>query len=51
MTKAYNANQVHKYGYRSLSTMPSKEESIRRVQEAAERLERIMRESERKYNA
>ena len=44
MTKAYNANQVHKYGYRSLSTMPSKEESIRRVQEAAARLEKIMHE-------
>ena len=51
MTKAYNANQVHKYGYRSLSTMPSKEDSIRRVQEAAERLENIMRENEKKYNA
>ena len=51
MTKAYNANQVHKYGYRSLSTMPSKEESIHRVQEAAERLEKIMRESGKKYNA
>ena len=51
MTKAYNANQVHKYGYRSLSAMPSKEESIRRVQEAAERLGKIMRENEKKYNA
>ena len=51
MTKAYNANQVHKYGYRSLSAMPSKEEYIRRVQEAAERLGKIMRENEKKYNA
>ena len=51
MTKAYNTNQVHKYGYRSLSTMPSKEESIRRAQEAAERLGKIMRENEKKYNS
>lgn len=28
MTKYYNANQVHKYGYRSQFMMPSKEESI-----------------------
>lgn len=42
MTKYYNANQVHKYGYRPQFMMPSKEESIRIVQEAAARLEKIM---------
>lgn len=42
MTKYYNANQVHKYGYRPQSVMPSKEESIRIAQEAAARLEKIM---------
>lgn len=42
MTKYYNANQVHKYGYRSQFMMPSKEESIRIAQEAAARLEKIM---------
>ena len=45
MTKYYNANQVHKYGYRSQFMMPSKEESIRIAQEAAARLEKIMREN------
>jgi hypothetical protein len=42
MTKYYNANQVHKYGYRPQFGMPSKEESIRIAQEAAARLEKIM---------
>ena len=42
MTKAYHANQVHKYGYRPQFVMPSKEESIRIAQEAAARLEKIM---------
>lgn len=42
MTKYYNANQVHKYGYRPQFIMPSKEESIRIAQEAAARLEKIM---------
>lgn len=42
MTKYYNANQVHKYGYRPQFTMHSKEESIRIAQEAAARLEKIM---------
>lgn len=42
MTKYYNANQVHKYGYRPQFVMPSKEESIRIAQEAATRLEKIM---------
>lgn len=42
MTKYYNANQVHKYGYRPQFMMPSKEESIRIAQEAAARLEKIM---------
>ena len=41
MTKYYNANQVYKYGYRPQFVMPSKEESIRIAQEAAERLEKI----------
>ena len=45
MTKYYNANQVHKYGYRSQFMMPSKEESIRIAQEAAARLEKIMHEN------
>ena len=40
MTKYYNANQVHKYGYRPQFVMPSKEESIRMAQEAAARLEK-----------
>lgn len=44
MTKYYNANQVHKYGYHPQFVMPSKEESIRIAQEAAARLEKIMRE-------
>lgn len=51
MTKYYNANQVHKYGYRPQFVMPSKEESVRIAQEAVERLEKIMRENEKKYNA
>ena len=42
MTKYYNANQVHKYGYRPQFVMPSKEESIRIAQEAAARPEKIM---------
>ena len=42
MTKYYNANQVHKYGYRPQFVIPSKEESIRIAQEAAARLEKIM---------
>lgn len=42
MTKYYNANQVHKYGYRPQFIMPNKEESIRIAQEAAARLEKIM---------
>lgn len=42
MTKYYNTNQVHKYGYRPQFIMPSKEESIRIAQEAAARLEKIM---------
>lgn len=42
MTKYYNTNQVHKYGYRPQFVMPSKEESIRIAQEAAARLEKIM---------
>ena len=42
MTKYYNANQGHKYGYRPQFVMPSKEESIRIAQEAAARLEKIM---------
>lgn len=42
MTKYYNVNQVHKYGYRPQFVMPSKEESIRIAQEAAARLEKIM---------
>lgn len=42
MIKYYNANQVHKYGYRPQFVMPSKEESIRIAQEAAARLEKIM---------
>ena len=41
MTKYYNANQVHKYGYRPQFVMPSKEESIRIAQETVERLEKI----------
>lgn len=45
MTKYYNANQVHKYDYRPQFVMPSKEESIRISQEAAARLEKIMREN------
>lgn len=44
MAKYYNANQVHKYGYRPQFVMPSKEESIRIAQEAAARLEKIMHE-------
>ena len=51
MTKYYNANQVHKYGYRPQFVMPSKEESIRIAQEDVERLGNIMRENEKKYNA
>ena len=51
MTKYYNANQVRKYGYRPQFIMPSKGESIRIAQEAAERLEKVMRENEKKYNA
>ena len=42
MTKYYNANQVHKYGYRPQFVMPCKEESILIAQEAAARLEKIM---------
>lgn len=42
MTKYYNANQVHKYGYRPQFIMPSKEEYSRIVQETAARLEKIM---------
>ena len=42
MTKYYNVNQVHKYGYRPQFVMPSKEESIRIAQEATARLEKIM---------
>ena len=42
MTKYYNANQVHKYGYRPQFVMPSKEESSRIVQETVARLEKIM---------
>lgn len=42
MTKYYNTNQVHKYGYRPQFVMPSKEESSRIVQEAVVRLEKIM---------
>lgn len=44
MTKYYNANQVHKYGYRPQFVMSSKEESSRIVQEAVARLEKIMHE-------
>ena len=44
MTKYYNANQVHKYSYRTQFVMPSKEEYIRIAQEAAARLEKIMHE-------
>lgn len=51
MTKYYNTNQVHKYDYRPQFVMPSKEESIRIAQEAVERLGKIMRENEKKYNA
>lgn len=42
MSKYYNANQVHKYGYRPQFVMLSKEESIRIVQETVARLEKIM---------
>lgn len=44
MTKYYNVNQVHKYGYRPQFVMPSKEESSRIVQETVARLEKIMHE-------
>ena len=44
MTKYYNANQVHKYGYHPQILTPSKAESIRIAQEAAARLEKIMYE-------
>ena len=44
MTKYYNANQVHKYGYRPQFVMPSKEESIRIAQEAEKKKKKIMHE-------
>lgn len=44
MTKYYNVNQVHKYGYRPQFVMPSKEEPSRIVQETVARLEKIMHE-------
>ena len=39
MTKYYNVNQVHKYGYRPQFKIPTSEESKRIVEEMLKKME------------